>query len=909
MKQHLPVIEGRTAEDFKKEAIRRIKKYYPQWDIEDPSDLGHILTEIFSWFAEMIAYKVNQVPEKMYENFIKMLGIKPAPARPARTVVYFEFHDDKKRAIDSSENLQQLEFQYKGMKYILEDKNLIYGIQPEKVYKIVEKKDNYFLYKNESELPSLNFTPKPILLNQIYFRISDNILKNIKLPIEVTMEIPYDVHNLESKLILEQFFKNGDYFLYDLEGKKKIKIEKKEVHLDSSKIEIKIPGGQSNFDHSNGKLEIIKSFPLAQLKNLNIELGKPSLKWSNSLNPFPIEKLLYVESDDPKYYDFSNNSPLFKNKNTQLLLELSLLKYFPDSTLYFMFEIENSNKVDALFTIDAYYMVDDHKIELTRVENEEQFKKNVKNVWFDETNSFHKSGKIMFKIETLPNGTVHEEISGIHVILENNKESIVKKAWKINKAFLVLEGEKTDIQQYECFFGKNYVVAAGENKKICAKSNHYSLFTSGLLLVIPSCYKELLKKEFAIFIRYTKSLEEKINPGRFKFYTIQNNGWYYVPIKNIELMDYRGLFITLKLSHTEEFSLYNDNAIFLLIKMPNEYMNFVSDIYFNVSRASQIEHKKSLYLGKNINSMYQSFEVPHGYITNCNAIKIEQAGKEIHTFFSNENKFSLDYSENSIQLHGEEFVQLHNVEIFACDVSLTEGEKGNIEENKLTIMNSIPSSIKKATNIIPGFGGKNPEKINDIKENVPKLFFTNDKAVTIDDFEKLVRNEFPQVNRVKALYNFKSKYVEIYVLPEQHLANKDDFLLLRIQQFLEEKTMINMHVRVMPVKLKRIGINAVVALSPDSRDEEIVLVECEKLIKAHIHPYLSEPKKNTWEFGKPVVDKYINGLLFQIPDIAYVHSLELLDLSNNGNIPDDRIPIQSFELPFIEVLNIEFVTL
>jgi predicted phage baseplate assembly protein len=71
------------------EARRRIIHYCPEWTEYNLSDPGITLIELFAWMTELIVYRLNQVPEKTYIEFLNLLGMQRQPASSARTDLTF----------------------------------------------------------------------------------------------------------------------------------------------------------------------------------------------------------------------------------------------------------------------------------------------------------------------------------------------------------------------------------------------------------------------------------------------------------------------------------------------------------------------------------------------------------------------------------------------------------------------------------------------------------------------------------------------------------------------------------------------------------------------------------------------------------------------------------------------------
>src|ERR1700745_3213963 len=84
-----PVLDDRRFEDIVEEATSRIPRYCPEWTDHNVSDPGVALIELFAWMTDLLLYRVNQVPDKMYVKFLEMIGVRLEPPRAARAPVTF----------------------------------------------------------------------------------------------------------------------------------------------------------------------------------------------------------------------------------------------------------------------------------------------------------------------------------------------------------------------------------------------------------------------------------------------------------------------------------------------------------------------------------------------------------------------------------------------------------------------------------------------------------------------------------------------------------------------------------------------------------------------------------------------------------------------------------------------------
>lgn len=79
----------RFQKDIMDQVRRMIPHYCPEWTDHNLSDPGITLLELFAWMTELLLYRVNQVPDKMYIKFLELLGMQLEGPRAARAPVTF----------------------------------------------------------------------------------------------------------------------------------------------------------------------------------------------------------------------------------------------------------------------------------------------------------------------------------------------------------------------------------------------------------------------------------------------------------------------------------------------------------------------------------------------------------------------------------------------------------------------------------------------------------------------------------------------------------------------------------------------------------------------------------------------------------------------------------------------------
>jgi predicted phage baseplate assembly protein len=85
----VPNLDDRKFQDIVDEAKRLIPRYCPEWTNHNVSDPGVALIELFAWMSEMVLFRLNQVPDRLYVHFLNLVGIEPFPPSVARAHLTF----------------------------------------------------------------------------------------------------------------------------------------------------------------------------------------------------------------------------------------------------------------------------------------------------------------------------------------------------------------------------------------------------------------------------------------------------------------------------------------------------------------------------------------------------------------------------------------------------------------------------------------------------------------------------------------------------------------------------------------------------------------------------------------------------------------------------------------------------
>jgi predicted phage baseplate assembly protein len=73
----VPTLDDRRFQQFVDEAKLAIPQHCPEWTNHNLNDPGVALIELFAWMCDQLTYRLNQVPDRLYLQFLDLLGIEP----------------------------------------------------------------------------------------------------------------------------------------------------------------------------------------------------------------------------------------------------------------------------------------------------------------------------------------------------------------------------------------------------------------------------------------------------------------------------------------------------------------------------------------------------------------------------------------------------------------------------------------------------------------------------------------------------------------------------------------------------------------------------------------------------------------------------------------------------------------
>jgi predicted phage baseplate assembly protein len=84
-----PRLDDRSFQDLVDDAKRFVQERCPEWTDHNVSDPGVTLIETFAWMTDLLLFRLNRVPDRVYVKFLDLLGVTLFPPTAARVEVDF----------------------------------------------------------------------------------------------------------------------------------------------------------------------------------------------------------------------------------------------------------------------------------------------------------------------------------------------------------------------------------------------------------------------------------------------------------------------------------------------------------------------------------------------------------------------------------------------------------------------------------------------------------------------------------------------------------------------------------------------------------------------------------------------------------------------------------------------------
>jgi hypothetical protein len=95
-----PNLDDRRFEDLVEAAKSRVAATCPEWTDLSAHDPGVVLLEVFAYMTELMIYRLNRVPQKLYVEFLNLMGVTPHPPVAASVELVFSLRQALDRRVE-----------------------------------------------------------------------------------------------------------------------------------------------------------------------------------------------------------------------------------------------------------------------------------------------------------------------------------------------------------------------------------------------------------------------------------------------------------------------------------------------------------------------------------------------------------------------------------------------------------------------------------------------------------------------------------------------------------------------------------------------------------------------------------------------------------------------------------------
>jgi hypothetical protein len=209
------------------------------------------------------------------------------------------------------------------------------------------------------------------------------------------------------------------------------------------------------------------------------------------------------------------------------------------------------------------------------------------------------------------------------------------------------------------------------------------------------------------------------------------------------------------------------------------------------------------------------------------------------------------------------------------------------------LKSSLPF-VSKVTNYVPATGGSDSESMKSVKERGPQTLKHRNRAVTVEDFDWLVREASTRIALVKTLptTNRKGKpelgAITVVIVPQSHDPKPvpSPELIDQVRNYLRSRgsETITHRIDVVGPRYVKVSVFAqVVPLKPE--EASVVEGRAIKALEAFLHPLTGGPDSTGWPFGRSAYISEIYAVIEATAGVDYVLKARFLDSDDPTVVP------------------------
>lgn len=272
----------------------------------------------------------------------------------------------------------------------------------------------------------------------------------------------------------------------------------------------------------------------------------------------------------------------------------------------------------------------------------------------------------------------------------------------------------------------------------------------------------------------------------------------------------------------------------------------------------------------------------------------------------NDRHFTADLDWGTLRfgdgIHGKIPPAASRGENIRAHYELTQGSRGNVGAQTITVMETSLPGVQGVTNFYPAAGGCDRETMEMIKERGPWEIKHGDRAVTTEDFEHLAKKASALVGPAHCYE--QNGLICVVIVPndpgDKPLPNR--WLVEEVTRYLEARRLINTRIKVLGPLYESIDVRVDLVLDPlfVARFAEIKS-QAETRLRGFVHP-VNGLKGSGWPLGRTV---HLSELYYRLEDLDGVDHVGALKMARSGTVEwEDNLSIGERSYPCFATVDI-----
>jgi len=256
------------------------------------------------------------------------------------------------------------------------------------------------------------------------------------------------------------------------------------------------------------------------------------------------------------------------------------------------------------------------------------------------------------------------------------------------------------------------------------------------------------------------------------------------------------------------------------------------------------------------------------------------------------------------------------------------GTTGNVRSGAISELQTPYAYVARVLNRQAARGGLDPETLEQAIFRARGLLRSRYRAVTPDDYEQLVLNQFPEIARAlcmqTALAGGRSGSPtpgQVYVLvipalpaeeaetyiPLGHLGLSDE-LRQRIEGYLGERRLLTTTLQVRAASYKRVRVQAQVVARPGT-DEQRLASKIVAALQRFINPLRGGPEGKGWPFGRELYLSDLYVCIQNVEGLLYVQDVQMftVDEADTPHRIDRKLDLLGHEVIVSDLHQVQVV--